>query len=429
MLYFGQTCKSSFERFQEHIREASRLSKLDSSSFDFKPLYVAIAKKGFHSFRVFPIEKVDGNFFDFEGRFALNLFKVVASQLERKWMSILHTFFPRGYNLEGKSNNRHSPRVHKISAMLWRKGSKLSFAHPNNKVWVPVNVFPNVIVSLPPPSLPVFEETSSPSDDVQPNHSGVPHLSPHIIFGYRDYKRRLVFLSSLMSQGKFSIVFLSKCKSKNLVRMLLLLSEFSPFVLDLDVGHAFQLSKILSNFIKRNFPRSFSSSASFLGRDLIISVFVSSGMDGLNLSSILNLPSMLDCLPHFVRKFWSPPLVAWKYVTTSGQKFFSYGALGRSVRASQVNKIIHSGCACFCFPNFVDSHHGHVISTNLNILSRPNLIELFSRGTKFRSGFLSMLFIEEAHLSALFTRVSQLQDENQVGFSSWLTNHHLCHHC
>jgi hypothetical protein len=52
-----------------------------------------------------------------------------------------------------------------------------------------------------------------------------------------------------------------------LVHMLLLLSEFSPYVFGLDVGHAFQLSKILSNFIKRNVLRSFSSSASFLGRD------------------------------------------------------------------------------------------------------------------------------------------------------------------
>jgi hypothetical protein len=68
----------------------------------------------------------------------------------------------------------------------------------------------------------------------------------------------------------------------------------------------------------------------------------------------------------------------------------------RFIRAFQVNKIIHSGCACFRFPSFVDSHHGHVIFANLNILSRPSLIELFSRGTKFRSGFLSMLSIEEA---------------------------------
>jgi len=121
-----------------------------------------------------------------KGRFALNLFKVVASQLERKWMSILHTFFPRGYNLEGKSNNRCSPRVHKASTMLWRKGSKPSFARLNNNVWVPVNVLPNVAVNLPPPTLLVYEEIGSPSDDVQPNHSGVSHLSPHKIFGYRD---------------------------------------------------------------------------------------------------------------------------------------------------------------------------------------------------------------------------------------------------
>jgi hypothetical protein len=92
--------------------------------------------------------------------------------------------------------------------------------------------------------------------------------------------------------------------------MLFLLSKFSPSVLGLDVGHALQLSKIMSNFIKRNVPHSFSSSASFLGKDLIISVFVSSRVDVLNLSSILNLPP-------YVRKFWSPPLVAWKYVKTS----------------------------------------------------------------------------------------------------------------
>jgi len=165
------------------------------------------------------------------------LFKVVASQLERKWMSILHTFFPRGYNLEGKSNNRRSPRVHKASAMLWRKGSKLSFARPFNNIWVHVNVLPNVVVSLPPPSSLVSKETGSPSDDVKLNHNGIPHLSPHRFFGYRNYNRRLVFLSSLMSQGKFSIVFLSKYKTKNLVRMLLLLFEFFPFVLGLAVGH------------------------------------------------------------------------------------------------------------------------------------------------------------------------------------------------
>jgi hypothetical protein len=82
MLYVGQTCKSAFERFQERMRETKRLSKLASSSSDFKPLYAAVAKGGFHSFRVFPIEKLDGSFLDSEGCFDLNLFKLAASQVE-----------------------------------------------------------------------------------------------------------------------------------------------------------------------------------------------------------------------------------------------------------------------------------------------------------------------------------------------------------
>ncbi len=61
----GQTCKSGFERFEEHIREAKRLSKLASGSFELKALYAAMAKEGFHSLRVLPMEEVDGNFLDF----------------------------------------------------------------------------------------------------------------------------------------------------------------------------------------------------------------------------------------------------------------------------------------------------------------------------------------------------------------------------
>ncbi len=65
--------------------------------------------------------------------------------------------------------------------------------------------------------------------------------------------------------------------------------------------------------------------------------------------------------------------------------------MGKSIQT-----ILQSGCNCNSLPLFVDSHHGHVISANLDILSRPNLIELFSRGTKFRRAFLSHLSFEEA---------------------------------
>jgi hypothetical protein len=55
--------------------------------------------------------------------------------------------------------------------------------------------------------------------------------------------------------------------------MLLLLCELSPSVLSIDVGHALQLSKFLSIFIKRKVPCSYPSSASFLGRDLCLCFF------------------------------------------------------------------------------------------------------------------------------------------------------------
>ncbi len=102
-------------------------------------------------------------------------------------------------------------------------------------------------------------------------------------------------------------------------------------------------------------------------------------------------------------------MVAWKYVKTSGQEFFSYRELGRSVHAPNINRIVHSGCDCNHFPMFVDSHHGHVISANL-ILSRPCLIELFSRGTKFKRAFLSILSIEEAIDEALKKFVNKQEE-------------------
>jgi hypothetical protein len=45
--------------------------------------------------------------------------------------------------------------------MLCKKDIKPSLARPGDKVWVPVYVFPNVVVSLHPPPLPVSEETTS----------------------------------------------------------------------------------------------------------------------------------------------------------------------------------------------------------------------------------------------------------------------------
>jgi hypothetical protein len=83
--------------------------------------------------------------------------------------------------------------------------------------------------------------------------------------------------------------------------------------------------------------------------------------------------------------------------------------MGKSIQT-----ILQSGCDCNSLPLFVDSHHGHVISANLDILSRPNLIELFSRGTKFRRAFLSRLSFEEAIEKGLTKFVNKQEGLLQV---------------
>jgi hypothetical protein len=113
----------------------------------------------------------------------------------------------RGINLEGKSNNGRSPRVHKASAMLWRKGHNPSFVCQNNKVWVPVNVHPCISGSLPPPILPIFEENGSSSNDVQPNSTCNPQLCHHRIFCYREYKIKLVFFLLLCFKVSALLLF------------------------------------------------------------------------------------------------------------------------------------------------------------------------------------------------------------------------------
>ena len=73
-----------------------------------------MTKSGFESFCCFPIEHIEGIFNN-----ARAFFKV-ARPRELFWMRTLHTFFPKGFNLEGKSIQRNSSRIHKKNPMMWR---------------------------------------------------------------------------------------------------------------------------------------------------------------------------------------------------------------------------------------------------------------------------------------------------------------------
>ncbi len=72
----------------------------------------------------------------------------------------------------------------------------------------------------------------------------------------------------------------------------------------------------------------------------------------------------------------------------------------------------------------MNSHHGHVVCANLDILPRPSLIEHFSRGNKFWRAFFSHLSVEEVIEKCLKKFVNKLEELLRVQeiFSEWKAN-------
>ena len=165
-------------------------------------LYVAIAKFGFESFRCFSIEHIEGSF-----RNAREFYKV-AWPRELFWMRTLHTFFPKGYNLDGKSSLRKSKKTSHKTPMLWKRHPK----HPS--LSIPSLTIPRVssLEQVNPLGIVVVNSSIPRVDDASTSNCRV--------FAYRDYKRRLVFLDRLMSSGKFSYKVFDMYNVKILFKLL-----------------------------------------------------------------------------------------------------------------------------------------------------------------------------------------------------------------
>ncbi len=89
LFYIGKTYKSALKGFQEHVCEFKRVSILVSLSFEFKPLYAALAKEGFHSLRVFPLQNVHGDFRGSADRTYHKLLKLSSGKKMDKYFTFL----------------------------------------------------------------------------------------------------------------------------------------------------------------------------------------------------------------------------------------------------------------------------------------------------------------------------------------------------
>lgn len=98
-VYVGQTSSSAYHRFQQHVWKAHHGSTL--------PLHRAMMAIGFEQFFIFPLERVQYTHRQKSSRRAE--FEKVATPRERYWIERLHSYSPRGFNLEYCGRRRHRP--------------------------------------------------------------------------------------------------------------------------------------------------------------------------------------------------------------------------------------------------------------------------------------------------------------------------------
>ena len=103
MLYVGQTSQTCCERFREHIRAARRHFQNGTETDIF---HRAIARHGWKHLSIFPIEHISGSFP--RTKIGRTQFRMAALPRETFWKRVLQAFAPQGLCLEGKSSIRRN---------------------------------------------------------------------------------------------------------------------------------------------------------------------------------------------------------------------------------------------------------------------------------------------------------------------------------
>ena len=104
------------------------------------------------------------------------------------------------------------------------------------------------------------------------------------------------------------------------------------------------------------------------------------GIDLINLSNILHNKKVQSLIPPYLDT--SVPTISYKYTKTISSSIFNHV---KTVSEFEVDRFCHNEYPCECGQSpFLSTHHGHVITGNLSIISNEALRDLISKGPKFR---------------------------------------------
>ena len=98
---------------------------------------------------------------------------------------------------------------------------------------------------------------------------------------------------------------------------------------------------------------------------------------------ILNDPSLSSAIPLSVNKFENPTVI-YKLSQNIGSKIFNFNKFVSSLKITEpISDLSSLPCNCKDSP-FIDKHHGHVMTGDLNIIKDQKLRTLVSKGPKYR---------------------------------------------
>ena len=149
-------------------------------------------------------------------------------------------------------------------------------------------------------------------------------------------------------------------------------------------------------------------------------------IDSLNLQSFFKLNFVKDMIPAEC-KIKEPPIISYRYNRNIGQSFMNYKSVLSDITLEDISN--NKDCDCLCnnkFSKFVDPHHKHVFTGNLDIISDPALNTLMKKGTKFR--VCPKLNIDNIYadicksFDTYCTKWAKKEKVDLNKFDGWLTN-------
>lgn len=432
-IYVGQTVKSALERFQQHVSTARR--------GETTPLHVHIRQVGIGKIYIVPLEMIPtSRYTGIDGKVDNSLFRSVATPREKFWIERLHSYTPRGYNVEWAGRKRHRHRV-KNNPMKWAKHKNVD-SHLSNPISesktlnedltnIPLTAsaesdIHSYQVVTRSRSKKALEMSQAPSIPVPNNEkmgmANNENLKQNVTsyssrqFGYRDWERRCRYLIQLYNKDcdLLSKVCWEGYAPRNLWRMISFLEREKHDFQELASKYVIEMIRSQLLLRARSVPQKRKN-----GKLSISLEWTSQLLRAIPLAMLLKSSESKSLFPGNDTTVLDELSVARKLVKPIGRTLFNYSTVSRKLDAHTGST--ETSCQCrTLFPTSFRPSDGCVLTGDLNIVQSKSLRDLIMLGPKVRTHTCANP-MEAIHvaLDEFISKVSNSQAIPKTAFTAW----------